>query len=472
MRETSEYYLKDAGIVTPRSQSPSVGLEKALSFKDACIYNLAAYSLNVYETVLSAWLMFFYVPPEDSGDVRLVPMAILGFILAGGRILDAVTDPFIGYVSDHTRSRWGRRKPYIFVSSPILFLAFILIWLPPVKSTSIVNAAFLGIVLFVYYWAYTGVLIPWFAVLPELSKENRTRVKIATIGVAIGVFGALAGAGLSGVLIKKLGPFKMALILGATAFIAGELTLLGIKERYPGDGIKRLQGFQGFLRVLKQVFADKQVIIFSAAIMSVQITYQLLLMNVPYFTTLILRRDESAASLLMGKIIIIIALSTPMWYWLLSKYPKRHIFRIIMLTMMCGFVLAFFIGKITWVSLDLQTLFIFAIVSIPLGGMFAVALGLIADLTDYDELKSGQRREAVYYGIYGIVRKTGWAACSLIMVGVFGLFGFTVENPMGVRVVWLVSAFACLLGFLVFIPYKIGDSKEETAVLIERKTLN
>ena len=76
--------------------------------------------------------------------------------------------------------------------------------------------------------------------------------------------------------------------------------------------------------------------------------------------------------------------------------------------------------------------------------------------------KSGQRREAVYYGIYGIVRKTGWAACSLIMVGVFSLFGFTAENSMGVQIIWLVCAFACLLGFLVFIPYRIGDNKEET----------
>jgi GPH family glycoside/pentoside/hexuronide:cation symporter len=448
--------------VTLQNQTPSNGEEKPLKTKDTIVYNLAAFSLNVYETILSAWVLFFYVPPEDSGHDRLIPMVVLGFILAGGRILDAVTDPFIGYVSDHTKSRWGRRKPYIFVSTPILFLAFILIWLPPVNSTSIVNAVFLGIVLFVYYWAYTGVLIPWFAVLPELSKENRTRVKIATIGVAIGVVGALVGAGLSGLLIKKLGPFKMALILGASAFIAGELTLFGIKERCPSESIKRLPGFMGFLRVLKQVFTDKQVIWFSVAIMLVQITYQLLLMNVPYFTTLILKQDESAASLLMGKIIIIIALSTPMWYWLLSRYPKRNVFRVIMLIMMCGFVLAFFIGKITILSLDLQTLIIFAIVSIPLGGMFAVALGLIADLTDYDELKSGQRREAVYYGIYGIVRKTGWAACSLIMVGVFSLFGFTVENPMGVQVIWLVCAFACLLGFLVFIPYRIGDSKEET----------
>ena len=94
--------------------------------------------------------------------------------------------------------------------------------------------------------------------------------------------------------------------------------------------------------------------------------------------------------------------------------------------------------------------------------MFAVAIGLIADLTDYDELKSGQRREAVYYGIYGIVRKTGWAFCSLLMMGVFHWFGFSTENPMGVRVIWLVCAGSCLLGYIAFIPYNIRDSQAET----------
>ena len=61
---------------------------------------------------------------------------------------------------------------------------------------------------------------------------------------------------------------------------------------------------------------------------------------------------------------------------------------------------------------------------------------------------------------------------SLIIVGVFSQFGLTVENPLGVRVIWLVCAIACLLGFFVFIPYRIGDNKEETAALIERRTLN
>ena len=197
-------------------------------------------------------------------------------------------------------------------------------------------------------------------------------------------------------------------------------------------------------------------------VMVVQLTYQLMLMNVPYFTTLIMGGDEAAASLLMGKIIIIMALSTPMWYFLLSRFAKRHVFRFIMLAMTVGFALSFFIGKLPVLSLPTQAILVFAMVAIPVGGMFAAAIGLIADLTDYDELKSGRRREAVYYGIYGIVRKTGWAFCSLIMMGVFHLFGFSADNPMGVRVIWLACAGACLLGLIAFIPYNIGDSQAET----------
>jgi Na+/melibiose symporter-like transporter len=187
----------------------------------------------------------------------------------------------------------------------------------------------------------------------------------------------------------------------------------------------------GFFKVLKEVFLDRQVIAFSITIMLVQLTYQLMLMNVPYFTTLIMGQDEAAASLLMGKIIIIMALSTPLWYFLLSKFPKRKVFRAIMLAMAAGFLLSFFIGKLPLLSLPSQAIVVFAMVAIPVGGMFAVAIGLIADLTDYDELKSGQRREAVYYGIYGIVRKTGWAFCSLIMMGVFHFSGSALKTPWG-----------------------------------------
>jgi GPH family glycoside/pentoside/hexuronide:cation symporter len=144
-------------------RQPVAKPQSVVTLKEIILYNMAGFSFNVYDTILYAWLPYFYAPPEDSGLTQYVPLAVIGIILAGGRILDAVSDVLIGYLSDRTRSRWGRRKPYIFISTPILFLAFILIWLPPVTGNSPVNAISLAVVLFFYYWGYTGVLIPWFA---------------------------------------------------------------------------------------------------------------------------------------------------------------------------------------------------------------------------------------------------------------------------------------------------------------------
>lgn len=429
-----------------------------LPLREIILYNLAAFTFNVYDTVLYAWLPYFYTPPEDSGLTRYIPLAALGLILAGGRILDAVTDPLIGYMSDNTKSRWGRRKPYIFISNPILFLSFIFLWSPPVNGISALNVVVLSVLLFFYYCSYTGLLVPWFAVLPEMSRENEERVKISSIGVALGAVGALVGGGLSGPLFQSIGPFGMALSLGLLGLVAGELTVLGVKERYQGAGEQHV----GFLRAVKEIFFDKQVLSFSIMIMLVQLTYQLMLMNVPYLTTLVLGRKEADASILMAEVIILMVASVPLWYWLLKKFSKKTLFRAIICLMTAGFIACFFIGRLPFFSPMVQAMIIFPITAIPIGGMFITVLAIIADLTDYDELKTGSRREAMYYGIYGIVRKTGWALCSIILTAVYGLFGYSKADPTGVRVIWLVCALSCFIGLLVFMPFKIGDSKEET----------
>jgi GPH family glycoside/pentoside/hexuronide:cation symporter len=421
---------------------------------------MAGFSLNLYETVLVTWIMFYYIPPEGSGRIQFISMAAFGTIMALGRILDAVTDPIIGFWSDNTQTRWGRRRPFIFVASPILLVAFVLSWLPPVRGVSPINALYLGATLFVYYWAYTAVLIPWFAVLPEMHQENRARMKVASVGVAIGVMGALVGGGVSGPLMTSLGTLPMAMILGGLAFLASECTLFGIDERTQVDNMAL--GVKGFFKVLREVLSDRQVLSFAAMIVLVQSTYQLIMINAPYFATLILGTDASGSSRLIGKIIIIIALATPFWYWMMRRFPKRRVMRGISLWMAVGYLLCFWVGRWPVFSINTQAMLSVATVAIPMGGMFVAAIGLIADITDYDELKHGKRREAIYYGIYGIVRKTGWAFCSLIALAAYRAFGYSSANPFGVQVVWLVCAAACFLSFFVFIPYRLGDNPEQT----------
>jgi GPH family glycoside/pentoside/hexuronide:cation symporter len=444
-----------------RSSAKSPLFTGPLTMTEIILYNLAGLAFNVYDTVLYTWVNYFYNPPEGSAVIRYLPAAAftIAAILFGGRILDALTDPLIGYWSDHTKTRWGRRKPYIFIANPILFLTFLFVWTPPVAGASALNIVFIAAILFVYYWAYTAVLIPWFAVLPEMSPKKDDRARIASVGVAIGILGALIAGGLSGPLMAKYGVFMMALILGAVGFIGGELSLFGIKQRHRIDEAEKMSGF---FHAMKDAFADRQIFSFAAMITLVQLTYQLMLMNTPYLVKLILNRPASDSSILVAEVVITMALSIPLWYFLVKKYPKRHVFRGVIVTMIAGFVLSFFIGDYPFVSPFVQAMIIFPIAAIPLGGVFLMSLLLIADLTDYGELKTGKRKEAIYFGIYGFVRKTGWAFSAVILNGVLAAFGYSAENPTGVKMVWVVCAVSCFAGLLLFIPYKIGDTKEET----------
>ncbi len=432
-----------------------------LTMTEIILYSMAGLAFNVYDTVLYTWVNYFYNPPSSSAAIRYLPAAAftIAAVLFGGRILDALTDPLVGYWSDHTKSRWGRRKPYIFLATPILFISFLLVWTPPMAAASSINILYIAVVFFFYYWAYTLVLIPWFAVLPEMSPKKDDRAKIASVGVALGILGALVAGGLSGPLMAKYGIFVMALILGVVGFIAGELTLFGIKQRHKIDEAEKMSGF---FKAMKEAFADRQIFSFAAMITLVQLTYQLMLMNTPYLTELILKRNKADSSILIGEVIIAMAISVPLWYWLVKKYPKRHVFRGVIAAMIGGFGLSFFIGWYPVLSPFVQAMIVFPLAAVPLGGVFLLSLLIIADLTDYGELKTGKRKEAIYFGIYGFVRKTGWAFSAVILNGVLALFGYSVENALGVRMVWAFCAASCLVGLLFFIPYKLGDTKEET----------
>ena len=174
------------------------------------------------------WLLFFLAPPKNENEPALVPSldwgpldvdprVFIAGVLAAGRIIEALDDPIIGWWSDRTRSRWGRRIPFVFFSTPFYALFFALLWLTPSGDASFVNAIYIFVILELFFLASTFSGGPYEALLPEIARGHRDRLSIVAWQFYFGILGAVLGLVLSGVL-KDAFDFK---VMGAVIAVAG-----------------------------------------------------------------------------------------------------------------------------------------------------------------------------------------------------------------------------------------------------------
>ena len=183
------------------------------------------------------WLLFFLappttanlpavVPPLDLGFLYLEPRVFAGVVLTVGRIIDAFDDPVIGWWSDRTRSRWGRRIPFVMFSTPFYGLFFALLWLNPGNQASLANAAYLFIIMQLFYLAGTLSGGPYEAVFPEIARTHRDRVSVVAWKFYFGLLGAALGLVLTGFIKDAFGFGIMGIIIA----------VLGLVFRYVGLG--------------------------------------------------------------------------------------------------------------------------------------------------------------------------------------------------------------------------------------------
>ncbi|MBL6981920.1 MAG: MFS transporter, partial [Anaerolineales bacterium] len=104
-------------------------------------YGLSTLGTSALGFISTSWLLYYYVPPDGNA---LVPVALFGTAVFISRALSALLSPYIGYLSDNTRSRWGRRLPFMLVSALPLVAAFIFLWKPPIGHESLINLIYLG----------------------------------------------------------------------------------------------------------------------------------------------------------------------------------------------------------------------------------------------------------------------------------------------------------------------------------------
>ena len=152
--------------LTETAEEQKLGIGRTLAYAAGIIPG--AYS----PALIVGWLMYFYYPGEGKG---VIYMSLGAFVAVQfiGRLMDSVSDPLVGYFSDKTKSRWGRRIPYIIFGTPFVAVTIALIWYPLTDHPSMANNLWLAGNLLVFWLAYTVVVAPHLSLLPEIAPEDR-----------------------------------------------------------------------------------------------------------------------------------------------------------------------------------------------------------------------------------------------------------------------------------------------------------
>jgi GPH family glycoside/pentoside/hexuronide:cation symporter len=432
-----------------------------LSLKQTFLYSSASAGLNLMGITVSTWLLYFYAPPPDSGREIYLPIALVGLLMTISSLWDAIIDPFIGHWSDNIRGRWGRRRPFLIVAAPLTALAMIFIWTPPEGSRT-VTAIYFFIVITIFYTAFSLVGIPYDGSMPEMTKKPQDLVTLSTWKNIFGILGVMVGALVAAPLFESIGPIGMSIVVGLVGLITIWITLGGLIETKKPLG-KTLSVLDGLLATLN----NKQFLVMVISVLVIHISYAMITANLPYFVTVVIGETEGIVGLFQGILVILMMITAPLWNWLSKRYPNRNLLILSMIGLAIFLSLNFTVGMIPGFDPLIHGLITIGLIGPVLGGYFILAYAMMGSVIDYDEMLTNARREAIYYGVFSLSASIGPSFAAIILPFILENFGYSSQNPLGIRLSWIFAGILAFLGAITFFGYKLGDTPEETKRILE-----
>jgi glycoside/pentoside/hexuronide:cation symporter, GPH family len=395
------------------------------------------------------WLLYFYAE-----DAELLSTLAVGALLTAGRLIEALDDALIGWWSDRTRSRLGRRIPFIVAATPFWALFAVLLFSPPADG-AVLAGAYLLLVLELHQLFATLSGGPYEALLPEIAPTSAERVGIVGIRVYFGAAGAAIGLTLSPLIVDTLGYVAMAAVIAALAMSTRLVGLAGVWTQARRSTVPAALPLRDALRA---TFANRSFMVFVPTFVLFQVALQMLLGMLPWYVEAILGREEPGrwVTVLTAVAIVSMLLALPLFAAFARRTSKRRAYSISMLAAATLFPLLFLAGFVPSVPEEAQILLVVAIIGAPLAGLYLFPATLTADIVDDDSARTGMRREATYFGAQNFVEKTATAVSPLLLALVL-LLGSTEEDPLGIRLVGPVAGLLVLVGWLRFRSYRLPD---------------
>jgi glycoside/pentoside/hexuronide:cation symporter, GPH family len=424
----------------------------ALPLRQKLIYGLGDWGTSAATTARTVFWFFFLtsVVGMDAG--------LAGSVFLIGRIWDAINDPLIGMLSDRVRTRWGRRRPFLLFGAIPFGLAFVLLFLVPPWQDPLARAAYYVIAFLLFDTLYTVINVPYSALMPELSQDYDERSSLAGWRITFSILAALVTGGFfkylaeevfavwlgGGVLGLRGGYALSAAIWGLTIAIPYFVVFATFREeeRPPVSG--QLHPWLTF----RQVFSNRPFRLAALIYLLTFTTVDIVLVVFIRFLIDYVRVEPGFDNILLATMLGLALLTMPLTVAVIRKLGKRRAY---MLSM--GF-LAVVLAIMSQVPPGGQTQVLIASIfaGLAYGAANTLPWAIVADVIETDELRSGERREGLYYGYLVFFRKLA-AAVSVFVVGhVLDAAGF-VSSVLGSAYIEQPPAALLAMRFFVgFVP--------------------
>jgi GPH family glycoside/pentoside/hexuronide:cation symporter len=377
-------------------------------------YAIGMFGTSIPINMLKTYAAIYYV---DSLGMTTPQFALMLLIYT---FIDAIDNPVYGFLSDRTRTRWGRRRPWLVIGTPLLILGFVFFYNPPafLAGQSIVAYC-------MFFYMFTGTLdsvinANYGALFPELFRTDASRAKTNAMRQAFQLVAMIISIALTPMVTAKLGYGLTALlygILGGAVILYMSLTSREVKVT--DDEIK-----PKLWESIRDLFLNKKFWIAGLANAFYSAAMSLVLVALPFFVKYTLQIPSSQSTILFASVLVIAIAGVSLWAWLVKKYGLIPIWRCALAFLAVAFVPLYFANSL-YTAIAGSVL-----VGLGFSGVITTMDLIGAKVMDEDTQKHNQRREGIISNALGFMNRLNGLFTSAAFTLVFLLYGFeSGDNP-------------------------------------------
>ena len=419
---------------------------KSVPAKTKWIFAIGQLGWSILSGIIANLLVNFYLPDSTGDGVitfvtssTFIGLTVIGIITACGRLVDAVTDPWIANMSDNCGSKLGKRIPFLRYAALPFALVTVLIFCCPVRGESPVNIVWLAVTLILFYIFMTAYCTPYNALIPVLGRSQKDRMDISTyisltyiVGTGIAFGGKMiweavyAATGWDYYVCARLTLGVLALI----ALICMLLPAFLINEKEYDDTppVK-----ENAFKSLAKTFSNHHFRIFVLSDVIYWIGITIFNTGFIYYVEVLLELNNYMILFIFMTFVTFVCY--PIVNVLSRKFGKKKL-------LVCGFALfglAFlvssFAGKVSFIPNQIYGFIICVLVGVPLSILGVIPQAIVADIAESDNIETGENHDAMFYAARTFAFKLGQSIAMIIFTSLAVIGQYTDVNAAGEQII-------------------------------------